>query len=70
MKESKEQKETKAAKYRVELSGDHERELKMSAACAGISVPDYVERVLRPATQSDLRRRLQADAAWATIIKP
>ena len=59
----------KPTKYRVELSGDHERELKMSAACAGTSVPDYVERILRPATQSDLRRRLHQDAAMATLLK-
>jgi len=61
---------TKPTKYRVELSIEHERELKMSAAAAGLSVPDYVETVLRPQTQQDLARRLQSEALASLLPKP
>lgn len=57
----------KAKKYRVELTVDHEREVKMAAAAAGISVPEYMENVVRPFIQSDLSRRLQG-AALASLL--
>lgn len=57
----------KAKKYRVELTMDHEREVKMAAAAAGISVPEYMENVVRPFIQSDLSRRLQG-AALASLL--
>ena len=60
----------KTKKYRVELSIEHERELKMCAAAAGLSVPDYVETVLRPQTQADLSRRLQSEALASLLPKP
>ena len=50
----------KAKKYRVELSNDHEVEMKMAAVAAGLSVPDYMEQVVRPVVQEDLSRRLRA----------
>jgi hypothetical protein len=52
----------KAKKYRVELSAPHEREVKMAAAAAGLSVPDYMEQVVRPQVQADLSNRLQGSA--------
>lgn len=57
----------KAKKYRVELTVNHEREVKMAAAAAGISVPEYMENVVRPFIQSDLSRRLQG-AALASLL--
>lgn len=57
----------KAKKYRVELSTDHETEMKMAAVAAGLSVPDYMEKVVRPVVQEDLSRRLRAGALAALL---
>ncbi len=61
---------SKATKYRVELSPDHEREVKMAAACAQLSPSEYMENVVRPHVQSDLRRRLQGEALATLLPKP
>jgi len=57
----------KAKKYRVELSTQHEREMKMAAAAASLSVPEYMERVVRPQVQADLSRRLHTEALVALL---
>ncbi len=57
----------KAKKYRVELSAEHEREMKIAAAAASLSVPEYMERVVRPHVQVDLSRRLHSEALLALL---
>jgi hypothetical protein len=43
--------------FRPRLSDDHARELQTAAALAGLTATIYLERVVRPMVQADLRRR-------------
>lgn len=54
-----------AKKYRVEVTTDHEKELRVAAALAELSVPEYVEVVVRPKVQADLQGRLLAQGLTA-----
>ena len=56
---------SKPTKYRIEVSTDHQKELRMAAALAGLSVPEYVEVVLRPKVRADLQGRMIAQGLTA-----